>query len=169
MLESNTRVINLPIWNTEFVNIVSKAVDKTTRQNVVMTSISEEEEYRLDTDKKITIVRDNILFTVNIKNVYCYGVIDFDDYSDDYNAIDNFDWFKACTTQGKFVPNNYNYESHAVEQDSKNKYIQDIETWSPAQYTQYLHGCLGKPHRVLIFNRTYKTKHVNDIQNDRLD
>lgn len=147
-LKTKQYVIKLPI-REDYYSLVSKKNTSKQNESVVMTYITEAEENAIDKGKTITLKRGNLSFTVNPTNIYCYGEIDFSNDSEDMNVISTFTWLDHLLTRGVYVPSHYNYERH--ECVSNNKRPMWYDTTKCEVYAKYVHACLGKPKRCLIF------------------
>lgn len=117
-----------------------------------MIPISEKEELALDKGLLHT-TRNGFTFTIESKDVICYGEIDFHDGSDDFEVIQGMNWLNWVCGLGVCVPSDYDYEEHCCY--SPNKSYRFYDSSNPAVVAQYFHGRLGKPKRVCIF----KEKH----------
>lgn len=120
-----------------------------------MIPISEEEEEQIDNIKNHIIVftRGNKEFSVSIKDIYCYGEVDFND-DNTLNQIENFKFLDFLEGNGVHIFSNYDYNTHSCMSDKK--YLLHTETWSPAFLAKMAHGYLNKPARILLFNQTIK-------------
>lgn len=120
-------------------------------ETFVMATISQEQETKIDNRKPIIIKIGKTNLVVMPSNIECYGEIDFNNKSDDYNLINKFRWLDSVTIQGVPIPANYNYAKHCGYKELGYKYIQWFDSTSPAKVAQYAHGKLGKPERVVVF------------------
>lgn len=116
---------------------------------IIMTSITAEEEKKLDEREAFGIERGGRLFPVGPGNVKYYGEIDFHQGSDDYKVLEESTLFFPMSLQGVFVPGNYDYEKHCCYSDYKT--ARWFDTVNAAMICQYAHGILNKPKRVVIF------------------
>lgn len=118
-----------------------------------MIPINEKEEKDIDNIGKHTLIfhRGDKSFTVSMKDIYCYGEVDFTD-DDIMNQIDNFGFLNYLEDMGIHIYARYDYQTHTCR--SPKKHCLWSETWSPAKLTQMAHGYLGKPKRILLFNET---------------
>lgn len=116
-----------------------------------MIPISEQEEKRIDNIKDSTLKfqRGDMSFSVKMRDIYCYGEVDFTD-KEDLNQIDSFDFLDHLGARGIYIWSQYDYKTHSCR--TPNKRILWTETWSPSVVAQIAHGCLGKPQRILLFN-----------------
>lgn len=113
-----------------------------------MISITENEEKELDKGNLVT-VKDNQRFTINTYNIICYGAIDFNLKSDDFDTLLSLDFINPTGTLGVSIPTNYDYETHSCTLiDRRIKYF---DSTNPGLVCRYFHGKLGKPERVCIF------------------
>lgn len=118
-----------------------------------MTYITEEEEHYFDnmtSDTVILLERNNAKFKIKRNQVYCYGIVNFNNKSD-YKQIKEFNFLGYLGVQGIPIPANYNYKEHNCK--TSNRRIQYTETWCPAELSRYAHACLGKPERIIIFKQ----------------
>ena len=121
----------------------------------VMIPIDEEEEKIIDNiDKSIlTFHRGKRSFSVAIKDIYCYGEVNFED-EDTLNQINEFKFLDYLGEVGVHIYSNYDYKTHSCS-STKNRCLW-TETWNPAKLAKMAHGYLGKPKRILLFNQTIK-------------
>lgn len=134
--------------------VIVSHIDKFITKSIIITSITEEEEQELDLGHDITLVRSKETFNVKCGNVECYGIIDFNNNSDDFNAISNFNWLEFKDFCGVMIPANYDYEKHCAYSDLK--FYRRIDTFKPELVAQYAHGVIGKPERCVIFKHYWK-------------
>ena len=148
----------MPITTMGYQTICSHSSSKNEVESIVIISIDEKEEKKLDKGF-LQCVRDDQTFSIHQNEIVCYGEIDFTTGSDDYNTIEEMTWLEYLGAKGICIPSDYNYEEHCCYSPiSKCRYT---ETFNPARLTQYLHSRLGKPQRVCIFkHRSYGTKRV---------
>ena len=97
--------------------------------------------------------RGDRTFSVQMKDVYCYGEVDFTD-KDTLDKINDFKFLDHLEAVGAHVYSNYDYETHSCS--SPKEYCLWTETWHPAVLAKMAHGYLGKPQRILLFNQTSK-------------
>lgn len=120
-----------------------------------MIPIDEEEEKLIDNiDKQVfTFHRGDKSFSVSMKNIYCYGEVDFND-KDTLDKIENFTFLDYLISNGIRIYAKYDYETHSCS--SPINKLKWAETFSPAELTKMAHGYLGKPKRILLFNELTK-------------
>ena len=147
-LNTKQHIIKLPV-REDYYSLVSKKTVSKQNESVVMTYITEAEEKAIDKGKTITLKRGNLKFTIQPSNIYCYGEIDFNNDSEDMDVISTFNWLDHLITRGVCVPSNYDYNKH--ECISINKRPMWYDTTKCELYAKYVHACLGKPKRCLIF------------------
>ena len=117
------------------------SVDRVSSKNIILTMITyitEEEEKDLDKGKDIHLVRGDMTFDINSKQVYCYGSVDLTTGSDDYNLIEDspiFNFLSFLVESGIHIPSDYVFEKH--ECHSPIDRIRWTETWNPARVAQY--------------------------------
>lgn len=144
----------MPITQMGYQTICSHSSSKNEIESIVIISIDEKEEDKLDKGF-LQCTRDNQVFTIHQNEIVCYGEIDFSTGSDDYNVIEDMNWLDYLGVKGISIPSDYNYEDHCCYPSEGNR-CRYTETFNPAVLTQYLHGKLGKPKRVCIFKtKTY--------------
>lgn len=132
--------------------VLTPDYNREARRRIVITSITEEEELALDSGQEITIIRGDVPFIVNPKIVEYYGIIDFNDDSDDMNVIaTTSNWFNNVTTCGMWLPSNYNFKEHCALSDLDIPRVYD--TYKPEVVAQYGYACIGKPERCAIFKK----------------
>ena len=145
--KTNTYEIPMPI-RSDYFNIIT-VKDKVSCKHVLITYLTEEEERKIDAGLTISIVRGNAKFRISKRDVYFYGVMDFNQGSDDFTIIDNSPILDDLGLQGKCIPSDYDFANHTCY--SPIKYYRYYESWSPAFVFQYYYAMLGKPERALIF------------------
>lgn len=120
--------------------------------------VTKEQEDKLVENGKLSITKGDKVFEVNLDHCFCYGNIDFTTNSDDLNEIDESGMFEKYDI--KFVlHSNYDYATHTCK--TPYKYVMWYDSWDIKKILQYIHGCLNKPERVLIFkNTTAETKRI---------
>lgn len=122
-----------------------------------MIPISEEEEKIIDNinNKTLHFTRGDKTFNVTINDIYCYGEVDFDN-EEDLDQIDDFNFLNYLGSVGIKIVSNYDYDTHSCKSTSKN--VMWTETWDTVKLTIMAHGYLGKPKRILLFNKTVRKK-----------
>lgn len=143
------------IKNFTYLYIVWPAEGSNGALRCVMTYLSDGEERLLEAGETITIKRKSlsvdehdVYFVVDPKNCFGYGDLKFDNSNDDLRNIEELNWFKKYYFK-IFMPSNYDYNTHTVTSDIKGgKYY---DTTNPRVFLPYLHGCLNKPEKVVIF------------------
>ena len=129
--------------------LIARAIDQNNGNvNVVFTSISEEEEHKLERGETISIVRNGRTFTVHDDVCYCYGELDLSPNSKDIQTFEELDWFRNMNVK-QFVQSEYDYIHHSIVSDLKGG--RWFDTSNIKSYLPYLHGCIGKPKRIVIF------------------
>ena len=139
----------MPIFQDYYV-LISR-IDKSCREQVIITYITEEEEQQLDKGKQVTLNRGNTLFQVHGNNIYCYGEVDFHEGSDDCKQIATFNFLDYLGWKGIVLPSDYHYDTH--ECHSPLRSYRWYETWQPDVLARYAHACLNKPKRIVLFKR----------------
>ena len=138
----------MPITNLDYQVMCSRFLTRGELELIIMIPISEKEETELDSGSLIT-VRNGFGFSIDKTNVICYGEIDFNTNSDDYNVIEGMNWLDHITLLGIGVPSDYDYKTHCCY--SPIKVVRHYDTNNPAVVAQYTHARLGKPQRCCIF------------------
>lgn len=154
-LDSEVYQIPLPIY-PDF-HILSKNISSFGTKFTVMIPINEEEEKLIDNIDTSTLSfhRGNRSFSVSMKDIYCYGEIDFED-EDTLNQISEFKFLDYLGEVGIHIYSRYNYKTHSCS--SPKCYCLWTETWNPAELAKMAHGYLGKPKRILLFNETFRKR-----------
>ena len=132
----------------------SKKINTGTK-STVMIPIDEDEELLIDNIDKQTLHfhRGNRTFSVQMKDIYCYGEVDFTD-KDTLDKINDFKFLAHLEEVGVRIYSNYAYETHSCS--SPKRCCLWTETWNPAVLAKMAHGYLGKPKRILLFNQISK-------------
>ena len=100
--------------------------------------------------------RNNTVFKITRKSIICYGEIDFNTDSDDFNIIEQMNWLGHLGIRGIDIPSHYDYKTHtAFSPHSKPLWF---DTTNPALVAQYIHGVLNKPKRCCIFREKFIKK-----------
>ena len=117
-----------------------------------MTYIDEDEEFIIDNlkDGILKLDRGNRTFSISMKQIHCYGKVDFHN-QDDLNTIENFKFLDYLGEVGIHIYSNYNYDRHSVT--SPKRHALWTETWSPSKLAKMAHGYIGKPQRIILFNQ----------------
>ena len=134
---------------------MSKNVSSIRTQLTVMIPIDEEEEKLIDNiDKSVLIfTRGNRTFSVSMRDIYCYGEVDFED-KDTLNQISEFKFLDYLGEVGVPIYSRYDYKTHSCS--SSKQHCLWMETWNPAELAKIAHCYLGKPKRILLFNQNKK-------------
>uniref|UniRef100_A0AAU8MJT9 Uncharacterized protein n=1 Tax=Geladintestivirus 5 TaxID=3233137 RepID=A0AAU8MJT9_9CAUD len=139
----------MPIFQDYYI-LISRT-DTSHKEQVIMTYITEEEEQKLDEGKELILKRGNASFQIHGNNVYCYGEVDFHKGSDDCKQIATFNFLDYLGWKGIVIPSDYDYDLH--ECHSPLKCYRWTETWKPDVLVRYVHGCLNKPKRIVLFRK----------------
>lgn len=139
-------------------NFIARPCDNNGVQ-VIMAGITEEQEKDLDNGKIITIETSIGCFDVNPDMCYCYGELDLSPNSKDINRIYEAHWFDNFNTNIHLV-SEYDYETHSVTSDIPGG--RWYESFNPKHYIPYLHGCIGKPKRIVIFKDYFKKLEIRN-------
>lgn len=147
--------IPLPIY--PHYRILNKNVGSFGTKLTVMIPIDEEEEKLIDniSDTTLHFKRGNTTFNVTMKDIYCYGEVDFTS-KEELNQIDNFNFLDYLGAVGVRIWSRYDYLTHSCESTSKR--LMWTETFHPSQLALMAHGYLGKPKRILLFNETFRKR-----------
>ena len=157
MLQLNTemKVVSLPTRDDYFTMI--RHIRDVNSYTVNMTGISEKEEEAIDDNKVLFLDRGGCTFEVSVKNIICYGEIDFNKNSDDFYELADLEWCGNDSMRGVDIPARYDYPTHTCK--TPVKCIQTFDTMRFELVAQYAHGFLGKPKRVAIFKtKVYGSK-----------
>lgn len=119
--------------------------------SLVMTSITEDEEIKIDNNETIEITRGKYKFVISPKDVYVYGDVDFSPSSSDLDRIAKFDFYLE---KGKVVPAKYDYNTHTCLSDIDRYKMYD--TTDIATIVKYAHGCINKPKKIIIFKNVIR-------------
>ena len=145
----------IPLSIFPHYRILNSKKSSTGTKNTIMIPIDEDEELLIDNIDKQTLHfhRGDRTFSVQMKDVYCYGEVDFTD-KDTLDKINDFKFLDHLEAVGAHVYSNYDYETHSCS--SPKEYCLWTETWHPAVLAKMAHGYLGKPKRILLFNQILK-------------
>lgn len=148
-------MFRIPLSTCRNYRILNKHVTSFGTKLTVMIQISEEEEQLIDNINEQTLKfdRDDKTFSVNMHDIYCYGVVDLKD-ENTINQISNLKFLNYLTDIGYHIFSNYDYDTHSCL--SPQRYCLTTETWNPIDLVKMVHGYLGKPERILLFNQTVK-------------
>lgn len=115
---------------------------------VVMLGITEEQEKQLDNGESLLIETDRGIFNVNPDLCYAYGEFDLSPNSDDIIKMYEAKWFTNLEIRHSVI-SDYDYENHCGTSDRRGGRWYD--TSNLKDYLPYLHACIGKPKRIVIF------------------
>ena len=134
---------------------MNKNVSSLGTKLTVMIPIDEDEEKLIDNidESTLTFHRGNRRFSVAMKDIYCYGEVNFED-EDTLNQIKEFKFLDYLGEVGVHIYSRYDYKTHSCS--SPKRHCLWTETWNPAELAKMAHGYLGKPKRILLFNQTLK-------------
>lgn len=118
--------------------------------NIVMTSLSKEEEKFLESNEPILIKRGEMEFVVEPKKCYGYGDINLSPNSDDIKSIEELGWFDYPYIK-QFIPTGYDYNSNSHPVTPLLKRGKWFDTSVPSTFLPYLYASIGKPDRIVIF------------------
>ncbi len=145
------------INNLDFIFIVRSIDPGNGNIDVIMTSITEEEETLLDKNKTIVVKRGKLEFTIDPSLCFAYGELDLSPNSDTIKLFAELDWFHKLNIK-QFLFSEYDYEHHTVTSDVKGGRWYDTSNIS--KYLPYLYACLNKPKRIVIFRQTFDIKTI---------
>ena len=151
MSHSDLNVVTIPLPIRSDYRVLCSNKDGHTIRRTIMIPISEQEEKDIDNIKDSTLKfqRGTMSFSVSMKDIYCYGEVDFTSI-EDLNQIDSFNFLDYLGASGINIYSNYDYKTHSCK--APNRRLLWTETWHPAVVAQMAHGYLGKPQRILLFN-----------------
>lgn len=143
----------IPLPTYQNYRILCSNVSGSIVRITIMIPISEQEEKSIDNirDSTLKFKRGDASFSVRMKDIYCYGEVDFTS-KEDLNQIDSFNFLEHLGASGIHILSQYDYKTHSCK--ARNKKLLWTETWHPAIVAQMAHGYLGKPQRILLFNKT---------------
>lgn len=141
----------IPCRNLKDYHIIDTRKTPRGTNEIILTYIDEDEESLIDALDKDSIIikRGNRSFNISQNKIYCYGDVDFNNY-EDLKQIDSFNLITR-QFQGFIIPSDYNYDLHVAYSNNK-KFYKYTETWQSSKVVKYIHGCLGKPKKILLFN-----------------
>lgn len=142
----------IPLPTCQDYRILCSSISGRTVRSTIMIPISEQEEKNIDNirDSILKFQRGNMSFSVRMKDIYCYGEVDFTN-KEDLNQIDSFNFLDHLGATGIHIWSQYDYKTHSCK--AHNKKLLWTETWHPSVVAQMAHGYLGKPQRILLFNK----------------
>lgn len=142
----------IPLPTCQDYRILCSSISGRTVRSTIMIPISEQEEKNIDNirDSILKFQRCNMSFSVRMKDIYCYGEVDFTN-KEDLNQIDSFNFLDHLGATGIHIWSQYDYKTHSCK--AHNKKLLWTETWHPSVVAQMAHGYLGKPQRILLFNK----------------
>ena len=148
-------MFRIPLPISPHYHILNNNKTRNGTRTTIMIAISEEEESMIDNIGKniLHFDRGNRRFSVQMRDIYCYGEVNFND-EDTLNQIDDFKFLDYLEEVGVHIYSNYDYTTHSCSTSKKT--LLWTETWSPAILAKMAHGYLGKPQRILLFNQTIK-------------
>ena len=148
----------MPLTELTYQLIYSHFTTSNERECIIMIPITEKEEEKLDNGFLVTH-RNGLTFTIEKTNVICYGEIDLNTSSDDFDVIQGMNWLDTVQGLGVIIPANYDYKEHCCY--SPYKFYTQYDTSNPALVAQYFHARLGKPKRCCIFKeKKYGVKRI---------
>jgi len=145
----------MPTTNLDYQLICSHSINKFEKELIVIIPITEKEEKQLDKGFLQT-TRDNQTFNIHSNEIICYGEIDFNTGSEDYDVIEDMKWLDHLEAKGICIPSDYNYTNHTCYPPGRK--VRWTETFNPAVLAQYIHARLGKPERCCIFKEKINVK-----------
>lgn len=145
--------IPLPIYPN--YHILSRNKSGILKKEIIMIPIDEKEEEEIDNigDEMLVFHRGNRSFSISMRNIYCYGEVDFTN-QETVNQINAFKFLDYLGIVGVHIYSRYDYKTHSCS--SPKRHCLWTETWNPAELAKMAHGYLGKPKRILLFNQNIK-------------
>lgn len=119
---------------------------------IVMTYLNDYEEKLLDKRQHIVISRGALKFNVHPQYVVAYGDLDLSPNSSDIQMIERTGAFDRHSIR-IFMPSEYNYETHTVTSDRPAGRWYETD-WC-ITFLPFVHGCLNKPVRSIIFKEYF--------------
>lgn len=128
----------------------SNSIKDKDKKIIVMESITEQEENRIDNSKTyygdIRFERDNKIIA-QAKDIYLYGELDFNNPED----IHNIELCNLINPNGEWIYSNINYdEGNFTTIDGIPKQFQ---TSDAIKWFKYCHILIGKPKRIIVYKR----------------
>lgn len=168
-IDSKIRMFTTPcIKDFSYLYIVRPFEKGNGELRCIITYLTDIEEKLLDSGETITIKRKSITrdqhdiyFVVDPNNCFGYGDLKFDNSNNDLNNMEKLDWFRRYYVD-IFIPTNYNYENHTVTSDIKGGRYYD--TSNPKIFLPFMHGCLNKPEKVVIFREYLDPLYVQKLK-----
>ena len=152
-------MIRVPLPKRNDYFMINYLINARKAINYIITGITKEEEEKIDKEKPIIIERGEFKFLIGPEDIVVYGEVDLNTNSDDYKQLDNSKLLDNKVSLGVCIPASYNYEKHTGCKLIGHKYLQWVDTTSPAKVAQYAHGFLGKPDRIVIFRKSVIAKY----------
>lgn len=158
-LRKDWNTIPMPTRKGYYV-MTSRTSGIKTKDVIIIASISSKDFDKLQNDEPIDLKFTNdcrndkfnkVEFHIEPDDVYCYGDIDFNEDSEDFETLDGFNWLND-KLNGIHMPIDYDYATHTCLSPTS-KYRTN-ECRSCAKMTQYAHAAIGKPKYVCIFKET---------------
>ena len=155
MSKLNSTMYQIPLPISPHYRILNSNKSSIGTKSTIMIPIDEKEELLIDNIDRQTLHfnRGNKTFSIQMKDIYCYGEVDFTD-KDTLDKINSFKFLDYLGEVGISICSNYDYETHSCS--SPKKCCLWTETWHPAVLAKMAHGYLGKPKRILLFNQISK-------------
>ena len=155
MSKLDSTMYQIPLPTFHHYRILNSKRSSIGTKSTIMIPINEKEELLIDNIDKQTLHfhRGNRTFSVQMKDIYCYGEVDFTD-KDTLDKINDFKFLDYLEEVGVRIYSNYDYETHSCS--SPTEYCLWTETWHPAVLAKMAHGYLGKPKRILLFSQISK-------------
>lgn len=155
MSHSDLNVVTIPLPIRSDYRVLCSNKNSGTIRRTIMIPISEQEEKNIDNigDSTLKFKRGAMSFSVRMKDIYCYGEVDFTS-REDLNQIDSFNFLDYLGAKGISIYSKYDYKTHSCK--APNRRFLWTETWHPSVVAQMAHGYLGKPQRILLFNESVR-------------
>lgn len=133
---------------------------------VVMIGITKEQETKLINNENIIIETDRGVFNIIPDLCYVYGNLNLSPDSSDIETLRKGKIFNDLIINIA-VPSKseYDYKTHSITSNKQ------TGTWYNTHYVEdylpYLHGCIGKPERIVIFKEYLNSLIANKIKRER--
>lgn len=140
------------IWNITGIQkkgVLARFNNGGRKESIVMESITEKEEARIDKSTKyFGALRHELKngYIIEGKDIYCYGQIDFTS-DDDLALIKRLNIIHDGGNN--WVETSFDYENGTIT--SVDGITKGSITWDPVLWAKYNHVKIGKPERIIIY------------------
>lgn len=131
---------------------------------IVMIGISEEQEKKLINNENVVIETDRGIFNISPDLCYTYGELDLSPNSPDIIKLYEGNPFNNLNIRIS-VPAEYEYENHCIVSSIRGGSW--YNTSNIKDYLPYLHGCIGKPKRIVIFKECLNALIAKKLERER--